>query len=132
MEREELLEKLRKKDPAERYAAQVYEEHILLTDLLDILETEKTAAKYMAEKIVRYISEDRPQLLYPCFDRLLPSWTAIMHLSAWGSSCPSPICWSWIRRRKENGKIAPDATCVCWIRMILRCSEMSYKAFPGF
>ena len=29
-----------------------------------------TAAKYMAEKIVRYISEDRPQLLYPCFDRL--------------------------------------------------------------
>ena len=24
----------------------------------------------MAEKIVRYISEDRPQLLYPCFDRL--------------------------------------------------------------
>lgn len=70
MEREELLEKLRKKDPAESYAAQVYEEHILLTDLLDILETEKTAAKYMAEKIVRYISEDRPQLLYPCFDRL--------------------------------------------------------------
>lgn len=70
MEREELLEKLRKKDPAESYAAQVYEENILLTDLLDILETEKTAAKYMAEKIVRYISEDRPQLLYPCFDRL--------------------------------------------------------------
>ena len=52
MEREELLEKLRKKDPAESYAAQVYEENILLTDLLDILETEKTAAKYMAEKIV--------------------------------------------------------------------------------
>ena len=66
----EMLEKLRKKDPAESYAAQVYEENILLTDLLDILETEKTAAKYMAEKIVRYISEDRPQLLYPCFDRL--------------------------------------------------------------
>ena len=36
MEREELLEKLRKKDPAESYAAQVYEENILLTDLLDI------------------------------------------------------------------------------------------------
>lgn len=70
MEREKLLEKLRKKDPAESYAAQVYEEQILLTDLLDIMETEKTAAKYMAEKIVRYISEDKPQLLYPFFDRL--------------------------------------------------------------
>ena len=49
MEREELLEKLRKKDPAESYAAQVYEEHILLTDLLDILETETRRLLWLPE-----------------------------------------------------------------------------------
>ena len=42
----------------------------ILPELLSVIETEKSAVKYQAEKVVRQLSETDPQLLSPYFMRI--------------------------------------------------------------
>ena len=71
MEREQLMTELRKKEDSKVYAELGYRDDSVIPLLIEIMEKEKTAVKYQAEKTVRKISEERPALLLPYGDRLI-------------------------------------------------------------
>ena len=69
MNKEEWIFELKQKEELQSYINKVQQTDIAI--LLEIIENEKTAVKYLAEKIVRQISEKNPILLYPYFDRIV-------------------------------------------------------------
>ncbi len=70
MDRESLLKELGKKPDAGAYCALAAENQELIPLLLSIIEEEKGSVKFLCEKIIRRLSEERPEALYPYFDRM--------------------------------------------------------------
>lgn len=70
MDRESLLAWLKKKLGTGDYIAFVADNESCVPLLLDIIETDKGSTKFLCEKIVRGLSETRPEVLYPYFDRM--------------------------------------------------------------
>lgn len=83
MTRETLMEHLKKKLKLEVYVAQTIEDKSNIPMLLDIIENDKSAIKFICEKIIREISKESPEDIYPYFDRiakLLDSGNAFIKL----------------------------------------------------
>lgn len=68
MNKEEWIARLKQKEELQNYINGIQEEDISI--LLEIIENEKTAVKYLAEKIIRGISQENPKMLYPYFERI--------------------------------------------------------------
>ena len=84
MEREQLMTELRKKEDSKVYAELGYRDDSVIPLLIEIMETEKTAVKYQAEKAVRKISEERPAMLLPYGDRLIGLLDSENNFIKWG------------------------------------------------
>lgn len=85
MEKETLKALLKEKKDIICYTKEVYEDKSLIAVLLDIMENDKTAIKFQAEKVIRKISEEKPILIYPYFERigaLLDSKNSFIRLGA--------------------------------------------------
>lgn len=78
MEKEQLFLELRAKKDIECDAESI-------PILLEIMETEKTAVKYQAEKAVRAAGEAQPALLYPYFQRIASFLEHPNHFIKWGT-----------------------------------------------
>ncbi len=78
MDKEQLISKLREKKEV-AYDAET------IPVLLEITETEKTAVKYQAEKLLRAGSAENPLLLYPYFTRIAALLDHPNRFLKWGS-----------------------------------------------
>ena len=66
MEREQLMTELRKKKIRRCMRSWEYRDDSVIPLLIEIMETEKTAVKYQAEKAVQEnLAEERPAMLLP-------------------------------------------------------------------
>lgn len=64
-----LVSELRKKGAdLEKITGSAIDNPDLISELVDILKTEKGAIKYGCEKVIRLVSERKPVLIYPYFD----------------------------------------------------------------
>ena len=75
----------KKKNKAEALAKRVIRNPISLSELLEGIYSEKAAIKFKSAKILRIISEERPELLYPkwdFFEKLLDSENNIIKWNA--------------------------------------------------
>lgn len=84
MDREELKSMLREKRELSFYTALVQEDPDIIQLLFDLLEQEKSAVKYLCEKIVRQLSEQSPEALYPYFDRMAALLESPNNFIKWG------------------------------------------------
>jgi len=84
MERDILIEELKQKLDLEVYVNHAKEDITIIPMLLDIIETEKTAIKYLCEKIIRAISEENPMLLSPFFERMVSLLDHENNFIKWG------------------------------------------------
>lgn len=84
MEREQLMAELRKKEDPKVYAELGYSDASVIPLFIEIMETEKTAVKYQAEKAVQKISEERPAILLPYVDRLIGLLDSDNNFIKWG------------------------------------------------
>jgi hypothetical protein len=79
-----MIDKLKEKLDISVYVDMVVEDNGLITTLLDIIETDETSIKYIAEKIIRKISEDKPKMLYSYFDRMFKLIDSSNNFIRWG------------------------------------------------
>lgn len=84
MEENGLLKELKEKRPVDFYTGKAYRDLSTIPLLLGIMETEKSAAKFLAEKAIRKISEERPDLLGPYFDRIVQLLESPNSFIKWG------------------------------------------------
>jgi len=80
-----LKEKLREKDNIKIYTEMVSDNPEFLNILFDITEKEKTAVKYMSEKIIRMISSENPEILYSYEKRVIKLLQSENNFIKWGS-----------------------------------------------
>ena len=84
MDREAFISMLREKRELSFYIALVQKEPDILPLLFDLLEQEKSAVKYLCEKIVRRLSEQSPEALYPYFSRMAALLGSTNNFIKWG------------------------------------------------
>ena len=84
MERETLNNKLKQKLDINVYVNQAMEDRTIIPILLDIIETDKSAIKFLCEKIIRGVSERNPKLLYPFFERMALLMETENNFIKWG------------------------------------------------
>lgn len=84
MNRDFLINKLKQKFDLHVYADQAIEDTTILPILLDILETDQTAIKFLCEKIIRQVSQREPGLLYPYFERMAALMQSGNNFIKWG------------------------------------------------
>jgi hypothetical protein len=99
MERNALIDSLKQKVDLNIYVSEAEKDKGLIGMLLDVIEQEKNAVKFRAENIVRKISEERPELLYPYFDRMGRLLDSDSSFIRWGFILTLP---NLIRVDKEN------------------------------
>ena len=90
MEKNQLLTLLKEKRELEFYLELLSKDTAVLPELLSILETEKTAVKYQAEKVVRQLSEKDPRRLYPYFMRVAGLFNSPNQFIKWGAILTLP------------------------------------------
>lgn len=84
MDWEQLMTELRKKEDPKVYAELGYRDASVIPLFIEVMEKEKTAVKYQAEKAVRKISEERPAMLLPYVDRLIGLLDSDNNFIRWG------------------------------------------------
>lgn len=84
MDRQELVILLKEKREVAFYTALVQEDTSVLPLLFSLLEQEKSAVKYLCEKIVRQLSVQSPELLYPFFERMAALLDSPNNFIKWG------------------------------------------------
>lgn len=85
-----VFEELSKKKELREYAELLYRQPDLIPEFLSIIETDGTAVKYQAEKAIRLVSEERPDLLYPYFLRIAALLGSVNHFMQWGALLTLP------------------------------------------
>lgn len=76
---------LKKKPDLKEFMTQVTGEPELIATLLEIIKVEKGTAKYNAEKIIRYVSERDPALIYPYFEGIASLLSSPNNFIKWGA-----------------------------------------------
>lgn len=84
MKKPELITWLKERQETSYYTEKVSSDRSLIPLLLEIIETDKTAVKFQAEKIIRKISEDKPIIIYPYFERLAKLLDCRNNFIKWG------------------------------------------------
>lgn len=72
-----LIEELKQKLPIEDFALMIQEKD-LFQELFGIVITEKSSVKYTCTKIIRFFSEQNPQIIYPFYSQIT-SWLKIQN-----------------------------------------------------
>jgi hypothetical protein len=81
-----VLQKIARKDSdKEKIAAEVIKNPEALTSLFEGLNSDKAAVRYGCEKTFRFISEKRPELLYPHFDFFVKMLDSGNNFLKWGA-----------------------------------------------
>jgi hypothetical protein len=79
-----MKEKLKEKLDIEIYTNMVIRDNKLIPNLLDIVEEDNTSVKFMAEKVLRKLSEENPDILYSYFDRIFKLLDTDNSFVKWG------------------------------------------------
>jgi len=69
----------------EKIVEQIYADPKLIDVLFEGLSTKRATVKYGAERIMRSISEDKPELIYPYFERLVALMKSSNNVLKWGA-----------------------------------------------
>ena len=77
MDNQKLITELKQKGSIEDFALTVREQH-LFYELFDIVNTEKSSVKYVCSKIIRFLSERNPQIIYPFYFQIA-SWLRVQN-----------------------------------------------------
>ncbi len=85
MEKSELKAWLKSKQDISTYVDIVSGDESLIPQLLEIIETNKTAIKYQAEKIIRKISDKSPLMIYKFFERIAALLDCSNNFIKWGA-----------------------------------------------
>lgn len=72
-----LIEELKQKLPIEDFALMIQQKN-LFQELFGIVITEKSSVKYTCTKIIRFFSEQNPQIIYPFYSQIT-SWLKIQN-----------------------------------------------------
>lgn len=132
MEKEKLIEELKKKSDVKIYADYAMEDPSIIPALLEIIETDKTAVKFMCEKVIRALSETNPKNLYPFFERMAMFLNSENSFIQWGflMSIPNILKvdsahkWENIRKQYlsffDNNAISPFGNAVSAVPKILQ------------
>ena len=70
MDRESLLNRLKAKPDLNLFVAEVIRDAAILPILFEIVLTEKSGIKYTCSKIIRMVSEQKPELVYSYFENV--------------------------------------------------------------
>ena len=85
MNRQEMIEKLKQPKEIEDLVQVIIKNPEQIKILTEIIETEKSAVKFKAEKIIRSVSEKKPELVYPYFDFFVSLTTSENSFLKWGA-----------------------------------------------
>lgn len=143
MDRSWLMEQLKDKKELEAAVCLAAENTDTIPLLLDIAETERTAVKYQAEKVLRKISEENEALLLPHADRIIGllkrensfiKWGTLLTLSnllaAGGKSLWERMRPSFLPSFQSN-QIAEFGNAVSCLAKIVRvCPEEERTVIP--
>lgn len=99
MELNALVDSLKQKVDLNIYISEAEKDKDLIGMLLDVIEHEKSAVKFRAENIIGKISEERPDLLYPYFDRMRRLLDSDSSFIRWGFILTLP---NMIKVDKDN------------------------------
>ena len=90
MDREILINRLKAKPDLKLLVAETIENTTILNSLFEIVLTESSSIKYVCTKIIRLVSEQKPEIIYPYFEDIAKwlhhknsfiKWDGIMTLS---------------------------------------------------
>jgi hypothetical protein len=81
---DEFVEFLKGKPDIESFVEEVIGNPELIPKLLHIIKTEKGSVKFYCEKAVRFVSERRPELVYPYFDEVAAFLDSENSFIKWG------------------------------------------------
>jgi hypothetical protein len=84
MDRTTLIEELKKKYNLEVYIALVMTDNSVIPLLFDLIEQDKSSLKFLCEKIIRELSQEKPELLYPYFERMSQLLDSENNFIKWG------------------------------------------------
>lgn len=84
MERNALIDSLKQKVDLEIYVSEAEKDKELMGMMLDVIEHETSSVKFRAENIIGKISEERPEILYPYFDRMARLLDSEISFIRWG------------------------------------------------
>lgn len=84
MDRQSLLVKLKEKQAPEYYASLAKQDQAVLPLLFELITKEKSAAKYLCEKTVRFLSETEPALLFPYIEQMAEQLNSDNNFIKWG------------------------------------------------
>lgn len=99
MERNALIDSLKQNVDLDIYVEEATKDEGLIGMMLDIIEQEKSSVKFRAENIIRKISEEIPDLLYPYFERMAKFLDSKNSFIRWGFILTLP---NLLRVDKEN------------------------------
>ena len=116
LEKSQLIAWLKEKQDLRKYVDIVSKEASLVPQLLDIIETDKSAVKFQAEKIIRMISEERPIIIYPYFERIAALLYCGNNFIKWGAIQMIPNLldvdkehlWTKVRERYMETYMSPQ------------------------
>lgn len=74
-----------KNSPKDKVIEQVYADPTLIEVLFEGLGNKKPTVKYGSERVLRAISEDKPELIYPYFDRFVTLMNSSNNVLKWGA-----------------------------------------------
>lgn len=81
----DIAERLKRKDDIEIIANQIIEKPELVDELVLLLEKEKSALKFSIDKLLRIISEKKPEIVYPYFHVFVRSLDSENKFLKWGA-----------------------------------------------
>jgi len=80
-----LLSRLREKPDIQTFVAEVIEHPEWVPRLLEIMRSEKSSVKYQADKVIRQLAADRPDLVLPFFDDIVAQIEHTNSFMRWGA-----------------------------------------------
>ncbi|MCJ7694823.1 MAG: hypothetical protein MUO40_05285 [Anaerolineaceae bacterium] len=84
MDKETLVDQLKQKLDLQVYVDQALADETVLPLLFAIIETDRSAIKFLCEKVIRQLSQSHPELLYPYFERISSLMDSDNNFIKWG------------------------------------------------
>ncbi len=81
----DLIERIRSKEDIDVLVDEVIKQPKIIDELIHIMQTDKSAFKFNCEKVVRFTSGKKPELIYPHFDTLAKMLDSENSFLKWGS-----------------------------------------------
>ena len=98
MDQEALVNRLKTKPDLNLLIAETIKDASILDSLFEIILTETSSVKYVCTKIIRMVSEQKPELIYPYFEEI----------SRWLRHINSFIKWDGILTLSNLSAVDPD------------------------